>query len=213
MKLLKTCLYLVSICLCIVCVGAEAVGGGGGGKKLLCWTNSDGVKECGDKLPPEYAQQGHEELNKSGGVAKQTERAKTEEELAEDKKQAAIKTEEERVTKEQAKKDKILLDTFTSVKDIETARDSKINTLESSISIAEKRGIKMQENLDSRANQAATAEREGKTPPEHLLKDLDSLKRQIKSNNDFIATTRKEEDEVKASYESDIARYKELSTK
>jgi hypothetical protein len=211
MKLLKICLYFVSVYLCLVCTGVEAVGAGGG-KKLLCWTNSDGVKECGDKLPPEYAQEEHEELSKkTGSVVKETERAKTEEQLAEEKKQAAIKAEEERVAKEQTKKDKILLDTFTNVKDIEMARDSKITTLESSIAVTEKRGTKMQADLDNRINQAAASEREGKTPPEHLRKDIESLQRQIKSNNDFIATTRKEEEEVKASYGRDIARYKELT--
>jgi hypothetical protein len=212
MKLLKTSFYLVSVYLCLVCTGVEARDAGGS-KKLLCWTNSDGVKECGDKLPPEYAQKEHKELNKTGNVVKETERAKTEDELAEEKKQAAIKAEEERTTQAQAKKDKILLDTFTSVKDIETARDSKINTLESSITIAVNRGTKLQENMDSRVNQAAAAEREGKTLPEHLLKDIESLKRQVKSNNDFITNTRKEEEEVKASYEKDIARYKELTDK
>ena len=213
MKLLKTCLYLVSIYLCIVAAGVEARETGRGGKKLLCWTNSDGVKECGDKLPPEYAQEGHEELNKTGRVVKETERAKTEEELEEENKQAAIKAEEELLVKEQAKKDKMLLDTFFSVKDIEAARDSKIAALEASLSVAEKRGAKMQEALDSRVNQAAAAEREGKSPPASLLKDIESLKRQIKDNDDFIANVRKEETEVKAGYEKDIARYKELTAK
>ena len=211
MNLFKTCFYSVFVYLCIISAGVEAREAGGGGKKLMCWTNSDGVKECGDKLPPEYAQEGHEELNKTGRVVKETGRAKTEEEVAEEKKQAKIKAEEERLVKEQVQKDKILLDTFFSVKDIESARDSKISTLESSISIAEKRGAKMQEAMDSRVNQAAVAEREGKTPPAHLVKDIESLKRQIKDNNEFIANSRKEKEVVKASYENDIARYKELT--
>ena len=50
--------------------------------RLKCWTNSEGVRECGNAVPPEYAQQGHQELDKSGMVKKETERAKTDEELA-----------------------------------------------------------------------------------------------------------------------------------
>ena len=209
MKLLKTCLYLVFISLITVSAGVEARET----KKLLCWTNSDGVKECGDKLPPEYAQEGHEVLNKSGRVVKETERVKTEEELAEAKKQAAIKAAAAKAAKEQAAKDKILLDTFSSVEDIELARDSKIATLQSSISIAEKRDIKLQESLDSRVNQAAADEREGKTPPPQLLKNIESLKRQIKDNNDFLANSRNEKEAVAAAYNNDIVRYKELTAK
>lgn len=208
MKLFNICLCLASFSLCFISAGVEAEG-----KKLLCWTNSDGVKECGDRLPPEYAQEGHEELNKTGRVVKETERAKTEEELAVEKKQAAIKAEKERAEKERAKQDKILLDTFTSVKDIETARDSKIQTLETSINLAENRNKKMQGDLDNRVDRAAAVDREGKTPPEYLLKEIESLKRQIQSNSDFINNSRKEEERVKASYESDIARYKELTAK
>ena len=213
MKLLKTCLCLVFIYLCTVSAGVEAVQTGGKGKKLLCWTNSDGVKECGDKLPPEYAQEGHEELNKSGRVVKETDRAKTAEELEEEKKQAVIKAAADKAAKDQAAKDKILLDTFSSVEDIELARDSKLATLESSISVAEKRGVKLHGSLDSRVNQAAAAEREGKTPPQNLLKDIESLKRQIKENDDFIANSRKEKEAVAATYNNDIVRYKELTAK
>lgn len=211
MKLLKTCLYLVTICLFTVSAGIEAREAVGKSKKLLCWTNSDGVKECGDKLPPEYAQDSHEELNKSGRVVKETDRVKTEEEIEEEKKQAAIKAEEAKVAKEKALKDKILLDTFSGVGDIELARDSKIATLESTISIAKKRGVKMQESLDSRVNLAAAAEREGKAPPAQLLKDIESLKRQITNNDDFIANAIKERDAVTAAYNNDIERYKELT--
>ena len=30
------------------------------GAGIKCWTNNDGVRECGNAVPPEYAQQGHE---------------------------------------------------------------------------------------------------------------------------------------------------------
>ena len=26
--------------------------------RMKCWTNNEGVKECGDTVPPEYTQQG-----------------------------------------------------------------------------------------------------------------------------------------------------------
>ena len=211
MNLVKTFLCIIACYLCTVSSGVAA-GKEKGSGRLLCWTNQDGVKECGDKIPPEYSQQGHEERNKQGTVVKETERAKTGEELAEEKKQADAAAEADRVAKETARKDKILLDTYTSVDDIALARDSKIKTLQTAIDLAEKRGKKLQDQLDGLINKAAAAEREGKTAPEHLREDIESLQRQVKTNNDLIADHRKEEENVKISYDSDIARYTELKS-
>ena len=49
---------------------------------IKCWTNKEGVRECGNAVPPEYAQQAHEEKSTSGMTIKRTERSKTPEELA-----------------------------------------------------------------------------------------------------------------------------------
>ena len=54
--------------------------------RFKCWTNSDGVRECGENVPPEYAQQGHEEINKLGITVDKQERAMTEEENSRRKK-------------------------------------------------------------------------------------------------------------------------------
>ena len=45
--------------------------------RMKCWTNSDGVKECGDKVPPEYTQKGYQELSKGGIVTDETDKVKT----------------------------------------------------------------------------------------------------------------------------------------
>ena len=56
--------------------------------RMKCWTNSDGVKECGDKVPPEYTQKGYQELSKGGIVTDETDKVKTKEELKKEKLEA-----------------------------------------------------------------------------------------------------------------------------
>ena len=56
--------------------------------RIKCWTNNEGNRECGDKIPPEYTQQGYKELDKSGLVREEKEKVKTKAELEEAKKQA-----------------------------------------------------------------------------------------------------------------------------
>lgn len=52
-------------------------------KKFKCWTNNEGVKECGTYVPPEYSQKKIETRGKSGRIVEVEDRAKTEAELAE----------------------------------------------------------------------------------------------------------------------------------
>ena len=73
--------------------------------RLKCWTNNEGVKECGNSVPPEYAQRGHQELNKSGVVKDEKKRAKTDEELDEQKRLDEIQAEKDKIAAEQKKKD------------------------------------------------------------------------------------------------------------
>ncbi|MGH8119284.1 MAG: hypothetical protein ACRESK_01570, partial [Gammaproteobacteria bacterium] len=144
MSLVKILVYIIACYLFIAASGVAAADKKKGSGRLLCWTNNEGVRECGDRIPPEYSQQEHTEFNKRGMVIEEGEAAKTEEDLAREKEEAAAAAEEAKLAEEAVLRDKILMDTFTSVEDIEAARDSKLKTLDSTIVLAEKRGTKMQ---------------------------------------------------------------------
>lgn len=180
--------------------------------RIVCWTNKEGVKECGDKVPPEYAQTDRQELNKQGLVVDEQERAKTDEELEEAKRNAELQAEKDRQSAEAAKRDKILLDTFSSVDDIEMTRDGKIAAIQASISLAEARNQKLQADLDKLVEHAANEERAGKAITEDLEKDIESLRRQIKDNDNFIADKQNEQELVREASAKDVERFKELKS-
>jgi hypothetical protein len=177
---------------------------------IKCWTNDEGVRECGTTVPPEFAQQGHEEINRQGRVVNEQERVKTEEELATEKQRAAAVQAEKEAAVEQARRDQILLDVYTKVEDIEKARDDKIKAIQARITLTLSRNEKIQADLDKRIQAAADAERTGKTPNEALLKDIDDLRLRIKNNEGFIAESEKEIEDVRTSYSADIERFKVL---
>jgi len=180
--------------------------------RIVCWTNKEGVKECGDKLPPEYAESGHKELDNRGFVIDETAREKTDEEVEEEKRLAEIQAEQDRIKEEAVRRDRILLDTFSNVDDIEMARDGKVASIELSITHAEARNKKLQESLDKLVAQAANEEREGKPATEALVKDIESIRNQINTNNEFIDGKHKEEENLKIDYAKDIERFKELKS-
>jgi len=193
----------ISMSLLVLATSAQA--------RIKCWENSDGVRECGEKVPPEYAQKSHKEISNQGITLEESERVKTEEERLEEEHLLAIQEEEE-VKKEEAKaQDKILLDTYSNTDDIQMTSDGKVAALESTINLANKRNEKIQADLDKRTAAAAAAELAGKQPSEALLKDIRSLKRQVKNNNKFIADKRLEQGEIKKEYAEKINRFVELT--
>ena len=176
--------------------------------RMKCWTNSEGIKECGDKIPPEYTQQGYQELSKGGIVIEKKERIKTKEELEKAKKEAEIIAREEE--KEQKKKtnDKMLLETFTSIKELETTRDQKIEAVESTIKITQKRIIKLQYLLDDELNQNSLDKQiDGK---DKKFNNAESLKEQISDNKKFIKNKIDEQRKIKKIYMEYISRFKKL---
>ena len=176
---------------------------------IKCWTNNEGVRECGESVPPEFAQQGHEVIKKSGAV-EETERAKSPEELAEEKRVAEEKAAIKEAEQEKIRQDNILLATFSTIEDIERVRDEQITALDATISVTKTRNAKIQQDLDKRIEAAAAEERAGKAPNAALLKDIESLRRQTDDNEKFIEAKHKEQDTIRQQYADKIQRFKEL---
>jgi len=196
---------LISVSLVVVSTSAQA--------RIKCWENNDGVRECGKTVPPEYSQQGHEEISSQGITVDQTERAQTQEERLEEERLAAIQAKEDTIIAEKAAQDKILLDTYSNTDDIQMTSDGKIAALESTIKLANKRNEKIQANLDKNTATAAAAELAGKQPADDLIKDIESLERQIKNNDKFIADKRLEQEQIKKEYAEKIVRFEQLHNK
>jgi hypothetical protein len=178
--------------------------------KIKCWTNSDGVRECGNAVPPEYAQQGHDEINKAGIRVKHHERAKTEEELAEEARLKAIEEEKKRLAEEKAAHDRVLLSTFASEDEIVMARDGKITSIKTEIRLTNRSMNAAEDRLAQLRKQAANLERAGKPVSEKLIKDIQQTQAQNKKYEAFIANKQVEKDRIQQQFETDVTRYREL---
>ncbi len=183
---------------------------------IKCWTNKDGVRECGDRLPPEYAQGGHEEISGSGVKVKVTARAKTPEELEEAKRLAAHKAEQERIARAQAAKqlarDQVLLQTFTTEEDLLLARDGKVAVIESRIKLAQNRVAKMETNLERLTAQAARQERAGRTVTADLQQRIAKVHKRIQSHLGYIEDRLGDQDAIRQQFQIDQQRFRDLKS-
>ena len=194
--------------------------------RMKCWTNSDGVKECGDKVPPEYTQKGYQELSKGGIVTDETDKVKTKEELKKEKLEAdAIARQKEK--KENKKSlDKMLLETFNSIDEIELTKEEKLKALASTIKITRKRITKLQSQLDDIQNNNSIDDEENfedddedcvdddedcvNEKEEIFRKKVEALKNQIAENKNHLKNRMEEVERTKKLYIKYIARFKEL---
>jgi len=179
-----------------------------------CWTNKEGVRECGNAVPPEYAQQKSETIDERGLTVDVQQRAKTKEELEQERQKAAEekrreKQEEER-QKEQERYDRVLLSTFLSEKEILDSRDRKLGAIDASIEITNITIDKLKDDLERERKRAANLERKGKSIPDNLQKSIESLERQIKDKEGYIESKNEEKEHLKKKYAKDLERFREL---
>ena len=177
-----------------------------------CWTNEDGVRECGQNVPPEYSQQRVEILNQQGVVVEVEEAAKSQEELEQEKRAAEQRKLEQQQQEEKRRQDHILLSTFTTERDLRMYYEDKSSSIQGRINITRSSNQSRQEKLNELQKRAANLERRGKSLPENLLKEMEQLKRQIANNEKFIADKQQELEQLDAEYETKLKRFRELTS-
>lgn len=209
MKSLRICkLVAVAVTAMFIIWPPSAVSG------IKCWTNSQGVRECGNVVPPEYAQRSHRELNQQGILIGRTARAKTQDELerdqAERQRRAAEEAKLARIAREQAKRDRVLLYTFTTEEDMFLARDGKLQAIETRVRHAQSRIVKLEQTLENLRARAALLERRGSVVPEKLREEIVAGEREIANKRESIEQLRTEQKDVRASFEADLLRFRQL---
>ena len=178
--------------------------------QIKCWVNKDGVRECGYTVPPEYSQQRIEIMNDRGIVVEVKEAAKTKEQLAEEARLTSLKKEELRRQEQARLRDRILLNTFTTERDLKISYDDKIAVIMGHIDITNTGSRSLNESLKDAQRKAANYERAGEKLPESLLEEMNGIKRQIKDNDTFIARKMQEIKALNSQYEADLKRFREL---
>lgn len=181
---------------------------------IQCWTNNEGVRECGNVVPPEYAQDRVRTMDNRGFTVDVKERAKTEEELAEARRreaeEARRQAEEEERRKAQAAYDRMLLSTFTTEQELLASRDRKIAAIDATIEVTELSIENIRDSLARYEKRAADLERGGRPIPDDLHQDIANLKAQIADKERYIESKEREKAAIQAQAEEDLERFRYL---
>lgn len=180
-----------------------------------CWTNKQGVRECGNEVPPEYAQGETRTMNSRGMTVEEKARKPTKAELLEQQqKEAAAKNpagaQATGPSKEQQAYDKVLLASYLSEQDITAARTRKITAIDAAITYNTGVIGKLEEKLKKEQAKADTKIKGGKELSDDEKKDMELLQKQLDDKKSFIAAKQKEKEDTNLEYDGYLKRFREL---
>jgi len=172
------------------------------------WVDEQGVVHYGDSIPPQYAEKAHELLNKQGVQVGHEDAQKTPEQLAEEAREQA-----EALKRKQH--DSFLVTTYTSVKDIESLRDTRLDQLQGQRVAAEAYVDNLHSRLVALQNRAKffrpySPRADARRMPDDLAEDLVRTLNELHTQSNALTVKNEEVSAVRAQFQSDIERYREL---
>jgi len=169
-------------------------------------TGKDGKKYYGQSMPPQCLGMPVEELNAQGMVVKRFDAAAS---AAEREKKLADEEERkkrEAVSKEEGRRTRALLATYTSEKDIEQARSRALKENEGAVKDIEQRVGGLKKRQQEIKKELASAESKAK-PPAKLQDDMKNVEFDIKTQEELLDLKKKEVAQINARYDDDKKRY------
>ncbi len=171
---------------------------------------ADGKKYYGSVVPNQCLGLPVEQLNAQGMVVKRFDAAAS---AAERERKVADEEERKRresSTKEEGRRNRALLATYTSEKDIDTARGRALQDNEVAIKDSERRIAALKKRLEEQKKELDFYQGKNK-PPAKLGDDLRNLEFDITTQEDLLAAKKRDVATINARYDNDKKRYVELT--
>ena len=188
-----------------------AAGTAGAPLQVYKWVDDKGVLHYGDSVPSEYAQAERSVLNSQGVEVGHVDSRKSDA-------QEAAQLQLEQSSRQRAQHDQFLLSTYVSAKDIEQLRDERLGQVDGQI----KASLTYVDSLGTRL--AALVERAlrckpyssdpaARRMPDDLAEELVHTANEARSQRQALEAKRKAQSDMRAQFESDLQRYRELTTR
>jgi hypothetical protein len=181
------------------------------GKKVYRWVDKNGQVHYGDSIPAEYAEQDREVLNRQGVTVGREEGTITPAE-------AAAKAVQEKAAREEQKRklrDRVLLQTYQSVRELETLRDARLDLVDAQLTIQERslsnlRAQRVQIQRMAARYSPINKDANAAPLPDELVLDLERSANDIVTQEGNLQKRREERESIRQTFEADIKRFREL---
>lgn len=176
---------------------------------MCCQDPASGRKHCGDSLPAQCKGLAYKVISPAGNVIREVAAPLTEDQKKAKEAEEKKKKEEEERMREQKRKDNALLETYSSVKDIEMAQKRAEEELLKAIELSEKAietARKKRKALDSELEFYKKSE-----PPIDIKRKVKDAEDEIKAQQSILESKKADLQNVRAKYAVDKKRYEEIT--
>jgi hypothetical protein len=176
---------------------------------MTCCNDANGRKVCGDGLPAACQGRPYRILDSAGFVIKDVNAPLTGEQRAQKEAEDRQRREEEVQQKERRRRDQALLETYSSVQDIERMRERNRADLQQAITQAENKIAELSKRRKKLENEAEFYK--NKPLPEDIARGIKDVNAEIAGQNELINSRRKEIEQMQLRYDADRKRFVELT--
>jgi hypothetical protein len=188
---------------------ASPAAGPGSTAPVYKWVDANGTVHYGDSVPAEFAQTERSVLNDQGVEVGHVAGLKSAEEQA-----AAAQAAE--AAKRRAQHDQFLLSTYVSTKDIERLRDERLEQTDGQIKASATYVDTLSARLAVLQDRAGhfkpySSDPNAQRMPDDLAEELVRTLNEARSQRQALEIKRREQADMRAQFEADIQRYRELT--
>lgn len=180
-------------------------------KKMYRWIDEHGNVYFSDQVPPDQIQHKRETLDENARVVSVLEKAKTQEQLEQQKRLDALRKEQEKIIAQQASNDKVLLSTFRNLDDMNRAMANKMAGFDALQKVIEGNIARYEQQLLQQQTQAANYERNARKVPDKLLADIEASKQQLASTKQELERHYAERQKTEKAFKADMTRFQFLT--
>ena len=179
--------------------------------RIYKWVDDKGVTHYGQSIPVEYREQGGTEMSKSGLTVRRIDAVATAEQrkLAEDK--IRRDREDQKKVYEQRRRDTALLNTYTSPREIDEARERNLQLPTQAIRGIEPRLKRAEDRMGELEAKAEAIRKSGKPVPQHLQDDIADQKLELDGLRTDVGRHQAQIEAIRSRFEQDKQRYMELT--
>jgi hypothetical protein len=194
----------------LIAVAFFGTGDAVGAKELYRYKDAAGIPVINDRLPPEAVPLGYEVLNEEGVVIRVVAPQMTEEELALQSAQVKEEQAKREAAAAQKARDESLLMRYSSVADIEAARERALQSIRIRVSILRSNVRSAVQQIENYQAQAANIERAGGKVDAATAEAIEAARRRLASTQKAVAERELEIERVIQEYQVDIDRFRHL---
>jgi hypothetical protein len=193
-------------------VAGAAQGSGSDREAFYRCKDASGQTHYGDSMPQRCTGQDTEVLNDRGMVVRIIEGESSREARL---KREASESSARREREQRAQRDRMLIDTYLSVADIERLRDQRLDLLVAQYKMTEQNIASLRERQLRLENQIARFKPYSQNPnapalPDHLAEEMVNTANSMRTYQEMLTRNHREQSQLKASFDVDIRRFKEL---